>query len=78
MIHVHSSTTDMTQVMHVVTVYASRKMLSPILIFMGATNAFIATHECIMFPDHGHYTCQKKAWVDKGMMNRLIDLVIIL
>jgi hypothetical protein len=30
-----------------------------------------------MFPEGGHYVCQKKAWMDEEMMNKWIDLVLV-
>jgi hypothetical protein len=52
-------------------------MLPPMLIFKGATNGRIASHEFINYPDGGHYSCQKKAWMDEEMMNRWIDQVLV-
>jgi hypothetical protein len=60
-----------------VTVNASGKMLPPMLIFKGATNGRIADSEFGTHPDRGHYGCHKKAWMDKEMMHKWIDLVLV-
>ena len=59
-IHVHASTTDTKQVTLAVTVDGSSTMLPPMLIFKGATNGQITSHEFITYPDDGHYRCQKR------------------
>jgi hypothetical protein len=30
-----------------------------------------------MFPEGGHYACQKKAWMEEEMMTKWIDLVLV-
>ena len=77
-IHLCASTADTKRVTLASTVDASRKMLPPMLIFKGATNRRIANREFGTYPDHGHYGCQKKAWMDEEMMNLWIDLVLVL
>ena len=64
-IHLRVSTLDTKRVTLAVTVVASRKMLPPMLIFKATLNGGIAKHECGTYPDSGHYTCQKKAWMDE-------------
>jgi hypothetical protein len=76
-VHVCASTADTKRVTLAVTVDASRKMLPPMLIFKGTTNGCIATHEFGTYPDHGHYGCKKKAWMDEEMMHKWIDLVLV-
>jgi hypothetical protein len=76
-IHVRASTTDTKRVTLAVTVDGSGNMLPPMLIFKGATNGCIANCEFVTYPDGGHYSCQKKAWMDEGMMNRWIDQVLV-
>jgi len=66
------------QVTLVVTIEASGKTLPPFLVFKGAPNGHIANREFVMYPDHGHYVCQKKALMDKDVMNKWIDIVLIL
>ena len=55
---------------------ASGRMLPPMFIFKGAANGRIS-REFAMYPDEGHYACQKKAWMDKEMMLKWIDDVLI-
>jgi hypothetical protein len=76
-IHVRASTTDTKRVTLAVTVDGSGNMLPPMLIFKGATNGRIANREFVTYPNGGHYSCQKKAWMDEGMMNRWIDQVLV-
>jgi hypothetical protein len=77
-IHIHASTAVTKRVTLAITVDASAKMLPPILIFKGATNGQITYCEFGTYPDHGHYGCQKKAWMDEEMMYNWIDFVLIL
>ena len=77
-IHLHASTSDTKRVTLAVTVDVSGKMLPPMLIFKGAPNGRIANREFSTYPDRGHYACQKKAWMYEDMLNRWIDLVLIL
>jgi hypothetical protein len=51
-------------------------MLPPVLIFKGAPNGRIVNHEFVTFPEDGHYVCQKKALMDKEMMNKWIGLLL--
>ena len=37
----------------------------------------LQTFEFGTYPDHGHYGCQKNAWMDKEMMHKRIDLVLV-
>ncbi len=76
-IHVRASTTDTKRVTLAVTVDGGGNMLPPMLIFKGTVNGRIANHEFSTYPDSGHYCCQKKAWMDKELMNRWIDQVLI-
>jgi hypothetical protein len=68
-IHIHTSTADTKRVTLAVTVDASGKILPPFLVFKGSANGRIA-HEFQTYPDHGHYVCRKKAWMDKEIMNK--------
>ena len=47
------------------------------LIFKGATNGCMANCEFGKYPDHGHYGCQKKAWMGVEMMHKWIDLMLV-
>jgi hypothetical protein len=76
-VHVRASTADTKRVTLAITVDTSGKMLPPMLIFKGVTNGCIANREFGMYPDHGHYGCQKKAWMDEEMMHKWIDLVLV-
>jgi hypothetical protein len=76
-VHICASMADTKRVTLTVTVDASGKMLQPMLIFKGTTNGRIVNREFGMYPDHGHYGCQKKAWMDKEMMHKWIDPVLV-
>jgi hypothetical protein len=75
-IHVRASTSETKRVTLAATVDASGRMLPPMLIFKGAVNVRIS-RELVRYPDKGHYACQKKAWMDKEMMLKWIDDVLI-
>jgi uncharacterized protein YceK len=75
-IRVRASTLDTKRVMLAATVDVSSRMLPPMLIFKRAMNGCIS-HEFATYPDEGHYACQKKAWMDKEMMSKWIDDVLI-
>ena len=68
-IHVSTSTTDTKRVSVTATVTVSGKMLPPFMIFKGAPNRCIASHEFGTYPATGKYACQKKAWVDEDQMH---------
>ena len=76
MIHVHALTLDRKRVMLAATVDVSSRLLPPMLIFKGVANGRIA-REFAVYPDEGHYACQKKAWMDEEMMSKWIDVVLI-
>ena len=75
MIHICASAADTKQVTHAVTLDANRKMLPSMLIFKGVPNG--NDRKFVTYLDHGHYACQKKAWIDEEMMNKWIDLILI-
>jgi hypothetical protein len=52
-------------------------MLLPFLVFKGVPHGCIANCEFVMYPDHGHYVCQNKEWMDEAVMNKWIDIVHI-
>jgi hypothetical protein len=64
---VRSLTCNTKRVMLAVTCDANDRMLPPMLIFKGAASRRIA-QEFGMYPNGGHYACQKKAWMDEEMM----------
>jgi len=68
---------DTKRVTLAVAIKASGRMLPPMLIFKGAPNGRIVNCEFVMFPKGGHYACQKKVWMDKEMMNKWINLVLV-
>ncbi len=75
-VHVHASTTDTKQVTLAVTIEASGRMLSPLLIFKGTAKGRIAKNELSTYPESGHYLCQPKAWMDEQAMTKW-DLVLV-
>ena len=75
-IHIHALTSNTKRVMLAVTVDASDRMQPPMLTFKGTVNRHISC-EFAMYPDKGHYVCQKKAWMDEEMMLKWIDDVLI-
>jgi hypothetical protein len=69
-VNVCSLMSDTKQVTLSVTIEASGKTLPSFLVLKGAPNGRIANRKFVMYPGHGHYVCQKKAWMDKDVMNK--------
>jgi hypothetical protein len=76
-IHVHASTTNTKHMTLAATVTGSGKMLSPMLIFKGASNGRIAKQEFGTYPDSGQFLNKKYAWMDEDMMHLWIDQVLV-
>lgn len=70
-----SSTSGTKRITLAATVTASGKMLPPFLIFKGTRNGRIS-REFVTFPAEGKYACQPKAWMDEGMMNAWIEVIL--
>ena len=75
-IHVRSLTSDTNRVTLAAMVNAIGGILPPMLKFKGAANGLIAC-EFATYPGEGHYTCQKKAWMDKEMMEKWIEDILV-
>jgi hypothetical protein len=76
-IRVQALTTDTKRVTVAVTVTVSCKLLKAFLVFKGKVNRRIETNEFQTYPEECIYACQSKAWTDKAMMHKWIDLVLI-
>jgi len=76
-VNVCSLTSDTKRVTLAVTIEVSGKTLLPFLIFKGVPNGRIANQKIVMYPDCGHYLCQKKAWIDEDIMNNWINVILI-
>ena len=53
-------------------------LLHSFLVFKGAPNGRIANGKFAMYLNHGHHVCQKKSWMDEDVMNKEIDMILIL
>ena len=72
-----SSISETKHVTLAVTVTTSEKLLMPFLIFKGQRNGRIAQHEFVTYLAAGKYACQPKAWLDKALMNKWIDIILM-
>ena len=68
--------TDTKRVALAATVTASRKMLSPFLIFKGKPNGRIVMREFSSYPDGGKYSCHEMVWMKEEKMHEWIDVVL--
>ena len=75
--HVCLSTTDTKHAMLAAAVTASGMLLKPMLIFKGQANGRIECNEFQTYPENCVYAIQPKAWMDKKMMHKWIDDVLI-
>jgi hypothetical protein len=58
------------------TVSASGRVLTPLLVFKGAPNSRIERNEFITYPGDVEYTCQGNAWMDERVMHLWIDRIL--
>ena len=63
-IHIRKSTSDTKRVTCTMTVSASGRVLTPLLVFKGAPNGRIERNEFVSYPDDAEYVCQSNAWMD--------------
>ena len=75
-VHIRKSTNDTKRVTCAMTVSASGKVLTPLLVFKGAPNGRIEKKEFGKYPPDMEYACQANAWMDERVMHLWIDKVL--
>ena len=75
-VHIRKSTNDTKRVTCAMTVSASGKVLTPLLVFKGAANGRIESKEFSTYPPDMEYACQSNAWMDERVMHFWIDKVL--
>ena len=75
-IHIRKSTSDTKRVTCAMTVSASGRVLTPLLVFKGAPNGRIERNEFVTYPDDIEYACQSNAWMDERVMHIWIDRIL--
>lgn len=75
-VHIRKSTNDTKRVTCAMTVSASGRVLTPLLVFKGAPNGRIERTEFATYPRGMVYTCQGNAWMDERVMHLWIDEVL--
>ena len=75
-VHIRKSTNDTKMVTCAMTVSASGKVLTPLLVFNGAPNGRIKTKEFGTYPPDMENACQGNAWMDEQVMHLWIDKVL--
>ena len=75
-VHVRKSTNDTKQATCALTVTASGKMLTPLMVFKGKPHGRIVTREFPDYPKSMVYTCQDNAWMDERVMLLWVDSVL--
>ena len=58
------------------TVTASGKVLTPMVVFKGQPEGLIVKRELPTFPKDMLYTCQPNAWMDERVMIEWVEMVL--
>jgi hypothetical protein len=75
-INIRKSTNDTKRATFALTVTASGKQLTPLLVFKGARNGRIVQREFQTYPQGVVYACQESAWMDEKVMLMWVDTVL--
>jgi hypothetical protein len=75
-IHIRKSTNDTKRVTCALTVTASGRVLTPMLVFKGVPGGRIKSREFVTYPDDMFYACQENAWMDEGAMRLWVDEIL--
>lgn len=75
-VHLRKSTNDTKRVTFAMTVTASGKYLTPLLVFKGSRRGRIAKTEFPTFPQSMLYACQPNAWMDEEPMAMWVEKVL--
>jgi hypothetical protein len=75
-VHIRKSTNDTKRVTCAMTVTASGRVLTPLLVFKGSPTGRIQRNEFGTFPADIAYACQGNAWMDEQVMHLWIDRIL--
>ena len=75
-VHIHKSTSDTKYATCALTVTASGKMLTPMLIFKGKPNGQIVKCKFLEYPEGCVYACQDNAWMDEQVMLQWVEQIL--
>jgi DDE superfamily endonuclease len=75
-IHVRKSTNDTKRATYAMTVTASGKALTPLLVFKGKPGGRIEKREFPTYPAGVVYACQENAWMDESVMLLWVERVL--
>jgi hypothetical protein len=75
-IHIRKSTNDTKRVTCALTVTASGRVLTPMLVFKGVPGGRIEKREFASFPNNVIYACQGNAWMDESAMILWVDKIL--
>ena len=70
------STSDKKCATCALTVTASGKLLTPMLIFKGKPNGWIVKHELPEYPEGCVYACQDNAWMNEQVMLKWVEQIL--
>ncbi len=75
-VHVRKSTNDTKRATFAMTVTASGKVLTPLVVFKGKPGGRIAQWEFATYPNEMKYACQENAWMDEKVMLMWVDKIL--
>jgi hypothetical protein len=75
-VHIRKSTSDTKRVTCALTVTASGRLLTPLLVFKGTPGGRIEKSEFSTFPNDALYACQGNAWMDEKVMLLWVEKVL--
>jgi hypothetical protein len=75
-IHIQKSMNDRKRVTCALTVTASGRVLTPMLVCKGVPGGRIESREFMMYPDDMFYACQENAWMDEGTMLLWVNKIL--
>ena len=75
-VHVRKSTNDTKRATFAMTVTASGKVLTPLVVFKGKPGGRIAQREFPTYPKEMLYACQENAWMDEKVMLMWVDKIL--
>jgi hypothetical protein len=75
-VHIRKSTSDTKRVTCALTVSASGRILTPLLVVKGTPGGRIEKREFSTFPNDVLYACQANAWMDEKVMLLWVDKIL--
>ena len=75
-VHVRKSTNDTKRATFAMTVTASGKVLTPLVVFKGKPGGRIDQREFSTYPNEMMYACQDNAWMDEKVMLMWVEKIL--